>query len=100
MKNGFGLAVLALVSAAAGAAVAMFAMKKQEELEQFDYDFDDEDEIYFDDDDEECCCGCEECGEEVSADEADVEKELDAIEDEVEDTDTADEVPKPEKGDF
>ena len=64
-----------------------------------DYDFDDDDEIYFDDDDEECCCGCKECAEEV-VEEADVEKELDAIDDEVEDVDTATEVPKPEKGDF
>ena len=37
--KGFGVTLVALVSAAAGAAAAIYAMKKHEELEQYDYDF-------------------------------------------------------------
>ncbi|MEG0615688.1 MAG: hypothetical protein RR540_08025 [Oscillospiraceae bacterium] len=63
MKKGFGLVMLALVSAAAGAVATMFALKKRDELAEYDYDFDDDEEFFNDCDTDDCCesCECPDC---------------------------------------
>jgi hypothetical protein len=45
----FGLAFLALASAAVGAAIATYAIKKQNDIDLYDFEFD-EDEDFSDDD--------------------------------------------------
>lgn len=75
-----GLKVIAALGAIAAGAAAIFAFKKHKELENYDYEDLDED---FDD-----CCGCDECSDEAATEEdADVEVQLDAIEEPVEDVD-------------
>ena len=108
MKKGFGIFLVALISAAAGAAATIFAIKKREELE--DCDFDEDDDKFFEDCDGDCegCEGCEEVDgsdddalddeevqtDEIIEDDVDEEAELNSFEDEVEDND------EPKKSDF
>ena len=99
-----GLKVIAALGAIAAGAAAIFAFKKHKELENYDYEDLDED---FDD-----CCGGDECSDEAdeadkaedsekseekaeepaedeaaTEEDADVEVQLDAIEEPVEDVD-------------
>lgn len=97
MKKGFGLVLLALISAAAGAVLTVFALKKKEEYDEYDYDFDDDD---FQDDCE--GCDCEECNEEFfdNEEETSIENEDAGLDVFDEFTDEIEDVDGPTKSDF
>lgn len=79
MKNFIGLAIFGLIAAAVGAAATVYALKKRDEMDAYE-DYDDD---FYDD----CDCNCEECAgcedisdvEEETYEGADVEKDLDSV---------------------
>ncbi|MBZ4671433.1 MAG: hypothetical protein JG769_1737 [Oscillospiraceae bacterium] len=114
MKKGFGMFLVALVSAAAGAAAAIFAMKKRDEGNKYEYDYDDD--KFFEDCDGDCegCDGCDEMNgdediEEVPGETSDEPSEavdfeedegLDSYEEPIEDPDTYPNGGEENKSDF